>query len=166
MEAIHIPQLLKAPEKTEEIQLQESFAELKTLMPVRGLLRVTHQGTYLEVTAKAETIVTLSCDRCLQQYNHRLSLDTKELIWLEEIPLNSLPLEREVALEELTETLDPQGYFEVDTWLYEQLCLALPWKKVCSSDCQTTPLNSTKDALIDSRWSSLEILKKQLITDN
>ncbi len=166
MEPIHIPQLLKAPEKTEEIQLQESFAELKTLMPVRGLLRVTHQGTYLEVTAKAEAIVTLSCDRCLQQYNHRLSLDTQELIWLEETPLNSLPLEQEIAFEELTETLNPQGYFEVNTWLYEQLCLALPWKKVCSSDCQITPVNSAQESLLDSRWSSLETLKKQLIVDN
>lgn len=162
MEVIHIPQLLKAPEKTEEIKFKESFADLETLMPVRGILRVAHKGTYLEVTVQGETIVTLSCDRCLQQYNHRLLIDTKELIWLEETSLSSLPLEREVALEELTETLNPQGDFEVGKWLYEQLCLALPLKKVCSSECQATLVNSAQESLIDNRWSSLEILKKQM----
>lgn len=162
MEAIHIPQLLKAPEKTEEIEFEQSFPNLETLMPVRGILRVAHKGTYLEVMVQGETIVTLSCDRCLQQYNHRLLIDTKELIWLEETCLSSLPLEREVALEELTETLNPQGDFDVYEWLYEQLCLALPLKQVCSSECQATPVNSAQDFPIDNRWSSLEILRKQI----
>jgi uncharacterized protein len=84
MEAIYIPQLAKAPEQTEYIQVKEYFSALETLTPIQGNLRVVHRGNYLEVSAHAETIVTLSCDRCLQQYNHRLSIDPVELIWLEE----------------------------------------------------------------------------------
>ena len=90
----------------------QHLVDLETLTPVRGELTVTHQGTYLEVKARADTIVTLTCDRCLQAYNHRVSLSAQEMIWLEHEPdPATLPLEREVAVEDLFETLPPNGYF-------------------------------------------------------
>lgn len=84
MEAIYIPQLTKAPEQTAVIEVQEFLSDLETLTPIRGLMRVQHHGNYLEVSAQAEAIITLTCHRCLQQYNHRLLLDTAEMIWLDE----------------------------------------------------------------------------------
>lgn len=80
MDAIYIPHLLKVPQRSLEFQFEEFLLELETLTPVRGRLRVTHQTTYIEVTAQAETIVTLTCHRCLKQYNHRLKVDTSEMI--------------------------------------------------------------------------------------
>ncbi|HBL11135.1 MAG TPA: metal-binding protein [Cyanobacteria bacterium UBA11162] len=165
MEVIYIPELLKLPEQTYVIQVNECLADLKTLTPVRGRLQVTHQGNYLEISAQAETIITLSCDRCLQQYNHRLTLDVSELIWLDELAdqpdLGSL--ERETPLEELVETLPPQGYFEPETWLYEQLCLAIPPRQVCDENCPGIPITDNGNTgLSDRRWQALEILKGQL----
>ena len=165
MEAIYIPQLLKAPEKTEEIWIEEFIPGLKTLTPVRGRMVVTHHGNYLEVSVQAETIVTLTCDRCLQKYNHRLSIDTSELIWLDEKAdqfEGHLPLEREISTDDLSETLPPSGYFSPDTWLYEQLSLAMPMRQLCGKDCHRpkSPLDS--EPLIDSRWACLEALKRQL----
>ncbi|MBR8828875.1 MAG: DUF177 domain-containing protein [Gomphosphaeria aponina SAG 52.96 = DSM 107014] len=163
METIYIPQLLKAPEKKEEMAIKEFISGLETLTPVKGRMVVSHGGNYLEIAAKAETIVTLSCDRCLQQYNYRLGINTSELIWLEEEKLENLPLEREVAVEELSETLPPNGYFETEKWLYEQLCLALPMRQLCGKDCQVAvPKTGKNKQEIDSRWASLEALKKQL----
>lgn len=166
MEAIYIPRLTKAPEHTEVIQVQEFLPGLETLTPVRGRMKVTHKGNYLEVSAQAETIVTLNCDRCLQQYNHRLSVKTSEMIWLDasaDEPYEG-PLEREVALEDLQETLPPQGYFEPDMWLYEQLSLEIPLQKVCGEDCAGVPdlEDAASNPLTDRRWASLEALKKQL----
>ena len=165
MEAIYIPQLTKAPERTEVIPVEEFIAGLETLTPVRGQVRIQHQVNYLEVSSKAETIVTLTCHRCLQQYNHRLSIDTSEMIWLDESA--SLPYEgaidKEVAVEDLIESLPPQGYFNPSEWLYEQLCLEMPQKQLCKSDCAgITADNSTTDKVGDRRWASLEALKKQL----
>jgi uncharacterized protein len=165
MEAIYIPQLAKAPEQTEYIQVREYFSALETLTPVQGSLRVIYRGNYLEVSAHAETIVTLSCDRCLQQYNHRLSIDPVELIWLEEPDEDEdeLLVEREVPLEDLVETLSPQGYFKPDEWLYEQLCLEIPQRQICSTDCvgiQVDPQNA--EPRTDRRWASLEAFRKQI----
>jgi uncharacterized protein len=167
MDAIFIPLLTKAPERTEEIQVKEFLPGLETLMPVRGTIRVQHQGNFLEVSAQAETIVTLTCHRCLQQYNHRLVLDTKEIIWLDETvnQTEDLPLEREVVMEDLVETLSPQGDFHPSEWLYEQLCLAWPQRQLCEQKCPGIPTNTeiqSSEKTVDKRWASLEALKKQL----
>lgn len=166
MEAIYIPHLTKAPEQTEVIQVQEFLPNLETLTLIRGRIRVTHRGNFLDVSAQAETIITLTCHRCLQQYNHRLAVATSEIIWLDETAdqPDDGPLEREVALEDLLETLSPQGYFHPDEWLYEQLCLEIPQRQLCDENCAgiQTATPGGFEQLTDKRWASLEALKKQL----
>lgn len=165
MEAIYIPQLLKLPERKEKFKFQEPIPGLDTLTPVKGVISIRHGGTFLEILARAETIVTLTCDRCLQNYNHRLSIDTSEIIWLEEqkVTAESFLSEKEVSLEDLSETLPPNGYFKPDVWLYEQLSLAMPMQKICGRDCQGADSpREINEPKIDSRWSSLAALKEQL----
>lgn len=169
MEAIFIPHLLKLQQQQQEIPVDQFLTDLETLTPVRGTMAVRHQGSFLEVTAKVETIITLSCDRCLQQYNQRLQVDQQEMIILDtaaDQPID-YPLEQELAWEDLVETLSPQGHFQPEVWLYEQLCLSLPSKQLCNQDCAgLAPANSTTNSeppeVIDHRWEALELLKKQL----
>lgn len=167
MEAIYIPQLTRAPEQTEKISVQDYLLDLKTLTPVQGGMKVTHRGNYLDVAAQAEAIMTLTCDRCLQQYNHRVTVDTSELIWLQEEPnsFESEDVEREVALEDLVESLSPQGHFKPDEWLYEQFCLAIPQRQLCNQDCQGIAVGEPQPdvkPVVDRRWASLETLKNHL----
>jgi uncharacterized protein len=172
MEAIYIPQLARAPEQTEQIEVQTYLSGLETLTPVQGQMRVVHQGNYLEVSAQAEAIMTLICDRCLQQYNQRVKVNTSELIWLQEtaVGTNEDALEQEIALEDLVENLHPQGHFHPDEWLYEQFCLAIPQRQLCSKDCAGIAVESSQspNALpqIDRRWASLETLKDQLSNES
>ena len=165
MKAIYIPQLLKAPERTEELPLEDFIPGLKTLTPIRGRMIVRHGGTFLEISLQAETIITLACDRCLKQYNHRLVVDTSELIWLDDNVNQEEDgkLEREVPVEDLSETLPPNGYFQPETWLYEHICLALPLRQLCDENCQQpAAISSTSDPLMDNRWASLAALKEHL----
>ncbi|AKG24120.1 YceD family protein [Calothrix sp. 336/3] len=170
MDAIHIPQLTQAPEQTEEITVQEFLPGLETLTPVRGSLRIQHRVNYLEVTGQAEAIITCTCNRCLQQYNHRLAVNAKEIIWLDESAgkEEDLPLEREVAIEDLVETISPNGYFHPGEWLYEQMCLAIPLRQLCDRRCQgiqpvsSDSKNDKPEKPVDKRWASLEVLKNQL----
>ncbi|NES99621.1 MAG: DUF177 domain-containing protein [Sphaerospermopsis sp. SIO1G2] len=166
MDAIFIPQLTKAPERTEEFQVNESLPGLETLTPVRGTVCVKHQGNYLEISGQAETIITCTCNRCLQQYNQRLAVNTTEIIWLDANAdqLEDLPLEREVPIEDLVETVSPDGYFYPSEWLYEQICLAIPQSQLCDRNCSgilNTNANGAED-IVDSRWAALKSLKNQL----
>lgn len=166
MDAIYIPQLKKAPEQAESIEVCQQLHDFETLTPIQGVMTVSHQGTYLEVVAEVETIITLACDRCLQHYNHRLNVSASELIWLrdEPDPLDD-ELEKEVLTEELVETLSPVGYFDPETWLYEHLCLSLPQRKLCDNNCPGIELEDDidRELPVDSRWASLASLKSQLL---
>lgn len=166
MKAIYVPHLLNAVHQTRLLSFETHLPALETLVPIRGELSVAHCKTYIDVKGTADTIVTLTCDRCLQCYNHRLSLDTSELIWLEEAVAAQEPLEREVGADELVETLSPQGYFEPDTWLYEQLCLAFPQRQICDADCQGIAVEEAQaqsaSSPVDHRWAALAALQRQL----
>ncbi|WP_071517837.1 YceD family protein [Geitlerinema sp. PCC 9228] len=164
METIYLPQLAQAPDATEELAFKEYFSDLETLTPVQGHLKVIHQGNYIEVSVAAETIVTLTCHRCLQQYNHRIQVETSEFLWLDAAAEaeENLPLEKETPLEELVEQLSPWGYFDPAQWIYEQLCLAMPSRQLCDSECEGIALEESEEELIDSRWAPLAALKEQL----
>jgi uncharacterized protein len=171
MEPIHLPRLTRAPEQTETYQFSEPIPGLATLTPVQGVLRVSHRGTFLEVSATAETIITLTCDRCLQQYNYRLSISPTEMIWLDEAAEDSTPilLDQELDSDDLVEALSPQGYFDPTTWLYEQLCLELPQRQLCDAQCQGINVPQLDDAsspVVDRRWAGLETLRNQLSDKN
>lgn len=166
MEAIYIPQLLKARQQTQEIMVDELLPDLETLTPVRGKITVQHRGNFLDVSGQAETILTLTCHRCLKQYNHRLKVDTSEIIWLDPAANqpDEGPVEREIPVEDLVETLPPDGYFDPGEWLYQQLCLEIPQRQICDTLCTgiEPAAPETSEQSSDRRWASLEALKKMM----
>jgi len=169
-QAIYIPHLLNAVDRTRSLQFETTFDELATLTPVRAEVSVRHGTTFLEVQGTASTIVTLTCDRCLQQYNHRVAVDAHEIIWLDEAAATArdLPVEQEVNPEDLVESISPSGHFESDTWIYEQICLQLPQRQICNASCQGLKVEEesvSSQPMVDARWSALEVLKQQLTGD-
>ncbi len=173
--AILIPSLTKFPNQTWRADFKLILDEFVSLTPIQGWLTVQHQGTYLRVATEAQTIITLTCDRCLQQYNHRLSCQVEELIWLDAADLDEESLSRSQELE-LLERLPAQGEFDPQDWLYQQLCLSLPHPQICQGDCpgldisdqvvEMTLEQSSESAqskeLVDFRWASLAALKQKL----
>lgn len=164
MEKLYIPQIAKAVEATESFEFKELIAGLETLTPVQGFISVKHMGSFLEVSAKASTIMTLTCDRTLVQFNYRLAIDTSEMIWLAEpLPESEYPKEREVEAGDLVESLSPYGYFDVQEWLYEQLTLAIPYPKIAPDapalELPSESSASNQEEAIDKRWAILNSLK-------
>jgi uncharacterized protein len=163
MEPIYIPHIAKAPDQTWKVPVQDRLPDLETLTPAQGWIQIIHRGGFLEVSAKAEAIMTLTCDRCLQQYNHRVTVNTSEIIWLQEPQEDEADpgVEKEVALDDLVDSLSPQGHFRPDTWLYEQFCLSIPQKQLCDRQCPGIPVEADAKP-IDRRWASLESFRNQL----
>jgi uncharacterized protein len=164
MEKLYIPQIAKAVNATEEFEFKEFIEGLETLTPVQGVISVRHVGSFIEVIAKASTIMTLTCDRTLVQFNYRLVIDNSEMIWLAEpLPESEYPREREIESDDLVESLSPSGYFDPAIWLYEQLLLAIPYPKIAPDApalevTDTNNLDGSK-APIDKRWEILNSLK-------
>jgi uncharacterized protein len=159
MDKIYIPQLAKAVDATEIIEFKESIDGLETLTPPQGVLKVKHLGSCLEIKATGWAIMTLICDRTLVQFNHRLTIDASELIWLA-TPISSdkNAKEKEIPLDELVESLPPNGYFNPAAWLYEQFCLAIPFPKIAPDAPAVTVLSETSSTQ-DKRWAALSAIQ-------
>lgn len=138
---------------------------LESLTTVQGSIEAVHHGTALEVTADAETIVTLCCDRCLQHYNHALRVRVHELVELrgqgEAAAASDQELNLQLAREgmpegaDLDDRLDPAGRFDPERWLFEQLSLRLPLVNRCGDDCPAPATWSSDPAGGDPRWAAL-----------
>ena len=164
MEKLYIPQIARAVEATETFEFKEFIEGLETLTPVQGMVSVRHVGSFIEVSAKASTIITLTCDRTLAQFNYRLAIDNSEMICLADpIPESDYPREREVETDELLDSLSPSGYFEPAAWLYEQLILAIPYPKIAPDapalEIIDTNYPNNSESTIDKRWAILNSLK-------
>ena len=153
-------------------EVEGELDELPSLTPVRGHVSAEHRGNVLAVEGKLNTIVTLCCDRCLNQVNQKLSCTPSELIWLgnEQPTADELELSGEVAeMEGLVDVLDPRGQFDPQQWAFEQLNLLLPVVNHCGDHCPGPPglqqqpvIPDTKTKAVDPRWQALQQLQQQI----
>ena len=144
-------------EEGRDWRVEQPIRGLETLTPVRGGLRLRHHGRALEVEGQAATIVTLRCDRCLQHYNHPLTIQERELIQLSGGDEESLdPPEGPTPLDE---RLDPAGSFDPERWLFEQLSLALPLVNRCGAECPGPDRWCSEERQEDPRWAALRTLR-------
>ena len=160
LQPIAIPSLLRLPDRKLRLTVQEKLPDLPLLTPVRGEIEIHHQGTCLQVSAQVHMIVTLTCRRCLCQYNDRLPLRVSEVIWLDATKSdpNRWPLEQEVSLADLMEYLPPDGWLDVGQWLYEHISLALPSHPLCRPDCRLD-WEPEEAPPVDPRWAGLTQFK-------
>lgn len=158
---ISLKDLLQAPNRTRESEFNQNIANFDSLTPVEGTVAIAHRGNFVEVSGQLSAIVTLDCYRCLNAYNHRLQADVEEIIWLEK-PQPQVGQEVEVGVDDLVETLDPDGEFDIEDWVYQQLCLSLPQKQICSTDCSGVEIDPGNQPQTDRRWSALQQLKQQM----
>lgn len=170
MEKVFIPHLLRCEDHTLKIVVDQFILDLATLTPVRGEVVIKHQGTFLDVSATADTIINLTCDRCLNQYNQRLKLNANEIIWLDAAAGDEYagPIELRVDFDDLVESITPNGHFAAEEWLYEQLYLAFPHRQLCDQKCpgivtsETVVATKSEPVVLDGRWGSLASFKNQL----
>ena len=139
---------------------------MPSLTPVRGHLTAEHRGNVLAVDAELATIVTLTCDRCLGQFNQQLSCSPSELIWLGDAPPSEQELEASedvASMEGLVESLDPRGHFDPEQWVFEQLHLQRPVVNRCGDHCPGAPgLNQDHHGAVqDPRWEALRQLRNR-----
>ncbi len=158
---IRLDELKRAPKATKTLSFSQFFNGFDSLIPVEGQVALTHQKTFLDVSGIANTIVTLTCHRCLQQFNHRLTIQFQELLVIEALPTD-IPPELELDPEDLAERITPNGVFDVEDWVYQNLYLHLPNQLPCQEDCPGMGIQGDAKPIHDPRWSTLLTLRNQL----
>jgi uncharacterized protein len=137
--------------------------ELQSLEPVCGWLQVWHQGSQLRVRGEARTTIERPCDRCLQPVAVPLVAEAEEWIGLEE-PGDTGEAPVEIVLDGGNElpldSLDPQGSFDPEHWLFEQLSLVQPLRCLCRDDCPGLLTAAAADEPLDPRWQALRTLQR------
>ncbi len=162
LKSIRLDDLRRAPHQTIHTEFRQFIDGFDSLAPVEGQVQVVHGGSFLSVKGQASTIVTLTCHRCLQQFNHRLSLEFEEILILEEAPQDPLPLDLEIDSEDLAERIDPHGTFDLADWVYQNLYLQMPERMACRSDCGGVALDPClEEPVQDPRWAALRALKSE-----
>ena len=162
--------LLAAPRNWE---VNQFIAGLESLTPARGQLSAYHHSGVLEVEGSVETIVNLRCDRCLNLFNLALRAEAHELLELAvtgagtgqggTLPHPTRPLaptELTPTGDDLDDRLDPEGDFDPERWLFEQLSLRLPLVNRCGPECPGPATWSSKEGVGDPRWAALRNLKE------
>ena len=144
---------------------------MPSLTPVRGTLRAEHRGNVLEVEGSLQTIVCLTCDRCLGRFNQQLNANSKELIWLGDEPTEELLADAGLdpdTPDGLVDCLDPRGDFEPERWVFEQLSLQMSVVNRCGDLCPGMPKSASTTtetsnvSAVDPRWDALRELQSSL----
>lgn len=159
---IRVPELEQAPARSRTVEFRQVIPDFPSLTPVEGSATVEHRGTFLVARARVKTIVTLTCHRCLQHYNQKVQHEFEEILWLEAEP-ETYADEVEVATEDLVERIAPDGNFDVENWLYQQLWLAMPPQQLCRAECQGMTVAQDEGDRVDNRWAKLQNLREQLL---
>lgn len=159
---IPLDELLQAPDQTLTCEFKQLFEGFESLIPVEGSVRLIHHGNFLEAFGETKTIVTMTCHRCLQQFNHRLELEFNEILWIEE-PSPTIAAEVELGMEDLVERIPPHGSFDVEDWIYQNLYLGLPVQLACRLDCPGFEIPAQPEQPKgDPRWAALRVLQAEL----
>jgi DUF177 domain-containing protein len=120
----------------------------------------------VEITGSIDGVVTLSCYRCLEEFEFPLSLKVREhALWLSEEDFQE---QDESGLDYLV----TEGILDLEPVIRDLICLAFPAKRVCDDSCKglcvrcganlnVAPCDCDR-AVVDSRLKPLEELKKRL----
>ena len=66
----------------------------------------------------------------------------------------------DLEADDLCESIDPNGSFEPEHWLFEQLSLQLPLVNRCGAECPGPDLHTGAGGAIDPRWGALRNLQQ------
>ena len=138
-------------------QVHQQIAGLESQGPVVGQLRAWPEGPLLRLEGELQASVSLRCDRCLQTYAQPLRARVSERLAVGGSD-QDLAQALDFDAEGVSEQLDPDGNFDPQQWVYEQLSLQLPLVNRCGADCPGPASWGTADPLPDPRWAALRSL--------
>jgi uncharacterized protein len=175
---VSLDELRALPQPRLAIDFHESLEGTQAVKPVVGDIVVTASSTGMKLTGKVQTLLKLSCDRCLRPYFQPIVVDIDEKFVVDSLSewdgVGKAPQrERELNKRDFFETLPPDNTLDISDVVYQAVTLATPTVCLCGAECpgpamptksgKKATLNQGKDARkaenkIDPRWENLKSL--------
>lgn len=167
------------PQSRLDLKYHENLEDTPAVKPVVGDLTVSAGSTGMRLVGRLQTLMRLSCDRCLRTYFQSISFDIDERFVIAELAVSrqndkNQPRDRELTrLEDFAETLPPDNVLDITDVVYQAVTLATPSRCSCGDQCPGPPTPSAtgkkaslgkakdgrrKDSVIDPRWQNLKSL--------
>jgi len=140
--------------------------------PVQYRLNINRIVDMVEVRGEVESVVELSCGRCLERYTMPFATNFS-IAFAQQLPdcVDDDGEEIELSAEELGLTLLEGDELSLSDPLQEQVLMALPIKPLCQKDCKgicahcgaslNTEACSCQEPAFDTRFASLKNFKVQ-----
>ncbi len=103
--------------------------------PIRAYVHLVRWGVSVKVTGRVETELSLTCDRCLEEFPFRVA--EKIDVLLEPVATFShVKEEIRLSREDLDVIFFDGETIEVDEVVREQILLAVPMRQLCREECK------------------------------
>lgn len=179
---ISIDELRAQPQQRLNLNFKESIEGLNAVKPVLGDLVAAAHLTSIHVSGNVQTLLKLTCHRCLGPYflNINLALDENILETPPEDWSAAASKEKELTAIDFVEYLAEDGTLDITDLVYQAVTLATPVTCLCGEDCpgpafpdrdgHSSSLNSSNQVQnetdqIDPRWKNLKSLFSKQDTD-
>lgn len=117
-----------------EFEEVKELEDLRIKEPFSGFLKLKKIGIEVKLEGFIKGSVILMCDRCLAEFEYKIEHN----FWLDLKPVSFLNFEGERALteEEMEVSFYENSWISFSDIIKEEVILALPYKKLCRSDCR------------------------------
>lgn len=143
---IEIAEIERTPDKTLLYEFDDEIKELNNCR-VKADLEFKSVGGYIEVSGHAEGVITLECDRCLNEFEYNFDFDIEETFAKHSL-YDEYSQEVEIQSGQFITDLNGEKEIDVCDLLYQSVILNLPNKKVCGINCNEGLFVSDEDMKI------------------
>jgi uncharacterized protein len=164
------------------LQFREFVDNLGAVKPVLGELTVSASSTGMRLSGHLQTLLKLTCHRCLRPYFHSINIQLNESFveFSGRDNLEQSCKDRELLADDFVEELAEDGILDITDIVYQAVTLAIPVSCLCGNDCPgpAFPDTETKSGSlvtgkdpgamenrIDPRWKNLKTLFPKEETD-
>lgn len=175
---ISIDELRALPQQKLNLSFRENIDDLNAVKPVLGELTVSAGATGIKLFGTVQTLLKLTCHRCLRPYFLNLSVPVEES-FIEHRRQDDfersgkISREKELTAQDFIEELPEDGVLDITDLVYQAVTLATPVSCLCGDSCPgpafpdaeslSGSLADTKDdkesqEKIDPRWKNLKTL--------
>jgi uncharacterized protein len=170
---ISLDELRTYPQHKAIVDFKENIDELDAVKPVLGEISISLNQSGVRVSGKVQTLLKLSCHRCLRPYFQTMLVELDERFVY--ASLLETPRERELrGGDDFVEVIPKDGIIDISDVIRQAITLATPTYCLCGEECPGLPQKSSaadktslaedknqgksQEKRIDPRWKNLKTL--------